>query len=220
MKSINKDGSVNKFSQIREKQKALILKNAFNLFLTRPFSEITMQDVANKAKISRPTLYKYFDNIDQIILTLEESIMKQLLEDTGKQVSIQPKNGKEVVLNFARTNFEQAQRKGEEFYFISLFDNYNHSRSGDDSMNEKYRDVFNSDSLFAHLIQNGQADGSIRKELDPHRTLFMILNTVTALNLRFATIGNKGLPKDNSLTVKDIEDEFLAMVDSYLTPRA
>jgi hypothetical protein len=32
MKSINKDGSVNKFSQIREKQKALILKNAFNLF--------------------------------------------------------------------------------------------------------------------------------------------------------------------------------------------
>ena len=88
------------------------------------------------------------------------------------------------------------------------------------SMNEKYRDVFNSDSLFAHLIQNGQADGSIRKELDPHRTLFMILNTVTALNLRFATIGNKGLPKDNSLTVKDIEDEFLAMVDSYLTPRA
>jgi hypothetical protein len=87
-------------------------------------------------------------------------------------------------------------------------------------MNEKYRGIFDSDSLFARLIQNGQADGSIRKELDAHRTLFMILNTVTALNLRFATIGNKGLPKDNSLTIQDIEEEFLAMLDTYLSPRA
>jgi AcrR family transcriptional regulator len=179
-----------------------------------------MQDVANKAKISRPTLYKYFDNIDQIIFTLEENIMKQLLEDTDKEITVEAKNGKEVVLDFAKTNFEQAQRHGEEFYFISLFDNYNHSRPGDDSMNEKYRGIFDSDSLFARLIQNGQADGSIRKELDAHRTLFMILNTVTALNLRFATIGNKGLPKDNSLTIQDIEEEFLAMLDTYLSPRA
>ncbi len=131
MKSINKDGSINKFSQIRE--------NAFNLFLTRPFSEITMQDVANKAKISRPTLYKYFDNIDQIIFTLEESIMKNLLSDTRSAVAQQAQNGKELVLDFAKSSFEQAQREEEEFYFISLFDNYNHSRAADDSMNEPKR---------------------------------------------------------------------------------
>jgi AcrR family transcriptional regulator len=220
MKSINKDGSINKFSQIREKQKALILKNAFNLFLTRPFSEITMQDVANKAKISRPTLYKYFDNIDQIIFTLEESIMKNLLSDTRSAVAQQAQNGKELVLDFAKSSFEQAQREEEEFYFISLFDNYNHSRAADDSMNEKYRQVFDNDSIFSHLVEKGQADGSIRKDLDPRKSLFMILNVVTAMNLRFATVGTKGLPKDQSLTVNDIEAEFLRMVDAYLSPRA
>jgi len=220
MKSVNKDGSINKFSQVRDRQRALILKNAFHLFLTKPFSAIKMQDVANSSHISRPTLYKYFDNIDEIIFALESSIMQQTLKDTHVDPLKSSLNGHDLVLAFASKAFESARKNPDEFYFVSLFENYNHNRPINEALNKKYGSMFRQGDInVAALVAKGKADGSIRQDIDVEKALYLIVNATTALALRFATIGTRGLPSDLSLDIKSIEDEFLAMISERLSPR-
>ena len=54
-----------------------ILATAERLLEQRPLSEISVDDLAKGAGISRPTFYFYFPSKDAVLLTLYDSMMKQ-----------------------------------------------------------------------------------------------------------------------------------------------
>jgi AcrR family transcriptional regulator len=60
-----------------EDREAAILDTAERLIGERPFSEISVDDLAKGAGLSRPTFYFYFASKDAVLLTLWERVIKE-----------------------------------------------------------------------------------------------------------------------------------------------
>jgi len=61
-------------------KEAAILACAWELFATKPVAEITIEDIAVGAGISRPTFYFYFESRDAVIRALGERVATGLIE--------------------------------------------------------------------------------------------------------------------------------------------
>src|SRR5205823_5642284 len=60
-----------------------ILQTAANLFARKPFHEVLMEDVAEKAGIAKGTVYRHFANKDELFLELSLSYIDMLSEELG-----------------------------------------------------------------------------------------------------------------------------------------
>jgi len=68
--------------EAHSKRKA-ILSSAFTQFNRYGFRKTSMADIAKKARISRASLYSYFENKNEIFRSLSTSIHQQSLEDAS-----------------------------------------------------------------------------------------------------------------------------------------
>ncbi len=60
-----------------EKKKQGILDAAFRVFQHKPLYEMTMLDVVKEAGLSRGGIYKYYDNVDQVIVAMTNQVTAQ-----------------------------------------------------------------------------------------------------------------------------------------------
>jgi len=88
-----------------ERERA-ILETAERLLEERPLSEISVEDLAHGAGISRPTFYFYFPSKDAVLLTLVERMVEEAAasrEAALAKVAEEPRAGLHMVL---QTSFE------------------------------------------------------------------------------------------------------------------
>lgn len=78
---LNKDGTINKFDRGRAKVRNHILDSSYAVISETLISNVSMLSLAKAAKVSRQTLYKYFDSIDDIIFALKKRLDEELLDD-------------------------------------------------------------------------------------------------------------------------------------------
>ena len=53
-----------------------ISDTAVKLFLDKGYNNVTIQDICNELNITKPTLYKYISNKEDLILDLDDSSFK------------------------------------------------------------------------------------------------------------------------------------------------
>lgn len=56
-----------------ENKRKIILEAAMNVFLKKPAYSVTMKDIVKESKLSQGGVYKYFSNIDEIVVSLLNS---------------------------------------------------------------------------------------------------------------------------------------------------
>jgi len=75
---------------LRERQKVLrrqaISKAAVELFEHQGFQNTTIEQIANQAGVSAPTVFKYFGNKQEIILEILHAADQRALKDTRSQI--------------------------------------------------------------------------------------------------------------------------------------
>ena len=100
-----------------------ILEAAFTQFIQYGFQKTTMADIANAANISRPSIYTYFDNKEEIfkatcikINELSHQNIAQLLDDDNKNWTV--KNKIEAALSEHYFRFLEISKSphGSELY--------------------------------------------------------------------------------------------------------
>jgi AcrR family transcriptional regulator len=78
-------------SGLRERQKVerrqAISKAAIELFERQGFQNTTIEQIANQAGVSAPTVFKYFGNKQEIILEILRDADQRALKDTRSQIS-------------------------------------------------------------------------------------------------------------------------------------
>src|SRR5690349_21447429 len=77
-------------SGLRERQKVerrqAISKAAIELFERQGFQNTTIEQIANQAGVSAPTVFKYFGNKQEIILEILHDADQRALKDTRSQI--------------------------------------------------------------------------------------------------------------------------------------
>lgn len=160
-------------------RKELIIDAAKQLFIDAGFEEITMDDIAKKAEYTKPTLYKYFKNKEEILFGLylkgwQESVDVVLSEMENVQT------GFDKLIIAAKTNCNFFVKNS--VYFMLL--NYVHSNAiklNDDNSEKKEnhkKQVNEFIKKMESIINNGIEDKSIYDGLDVKLAVEYFLNNL------------------------------------------
>jgi AcrR family transcriptional regulator len=139
----------------REVKRRAVLRAAVQMFNERGFHATSLEDVAARLGISKPTIYHYLGNKDQVLLECVSSGLEQLLE-AAKTARMQPGPGIERLRSFLR---RYAEINMDDFGRCVI-------RTGEEALSAESARRFRNlkrqiDKAMRELIEEGIADGSI-----------------------------------------------------------
>lgn len=193
--------------QSRDEQHQLkrmaILRTAGNLFNRNGFRETSLNDLALELQVTKPTLYYYVENKEDILYQCLLTAITQLLEQSSE------------VLKAPIVGIEKFKR------FIHLFtsifdDEFGRclAHPGPEPLSSKYQKKIEPlyvkvDSVLRDILTFGIGDGSIR-QCDPKITCFAIFGAMNWMT--------KWYQIDGPMTTQQIAKEMVSLFEKGLTP--
>ncbi|TAL02747.1 MAG: TetR/AcrR family transcriptional regulator [Rhodospirillaceae bacterium] len=139
----------------REAKRQAVLRAATQMFNERGFHATSLEDVAASLDISKPTIYHYLGNKDQVLLECVSFGLEQL-QEAAETARKQPGTGIDRLRSFLQ---RYAEINMDDFGRCVI-------RTGDETLSPDSRRRFRSlkrkiDKAMRELIEEGIADGSI-----------------------------------------------------------
>lgn len=178
-----------------------ILRTAVDLFLERSYTRTAMNDIADRLKITKPALYHYFRNKEDVLLECYRWGC-MIIRETLDEIAAHPGSGLDKVTAFIRSytlvitvDFGRA---------VIRLDDSELSRDARAEIRSYKREI---DHRLRTFIQQGIDDGSIRP-CDPKLTAFSIAGAVNWTCMWYQPSG--------SMSQEDIAESFVVTFTSGL----
>jgi len=183
-------------------KRAAILRTAGKLFNQKGFRETSLNDLAQELQVTKPTLYYYVENKEDILFQCLLAAITYLLDEA--------------------TAIQASDRKGigKLTSFIHLFtsildDEFGRclAHPGPEPLSEKYLrridPLYNRlDATLRQIIDGGIADGSLR-DCNPKITAFTIFGAIYWMTKWYQVGG--------AMTTRDVAEEMVAIFTRGLT---
>ena len=175
---------------------ARILDIAFELFAARGIEPITMEDIAQKAKIAPAPLYRYFESKDNLVVRTATQAWITQMEDVLPNI-VKPKYTNST--GYAQLEqifilFVKLYEKHQEFLrFIYLFDAYAvKEKIQKDQMTNYESKILLVKEIISVAIQKGIEDGSINQKYAKcgDSLYFTLIHTFFSTAQKLAISGN------------------------------
>lgn len=179
-----------------------IIDSAKKLFLAKSIGEITIKDISAVSGIGEATIYRYFNNKENLVtavsLSLQQDILKVQFEDTNS-------SGLENIRNFFNLFRNIFVEHREYVKFIAEFDIV-YLNTIENKENKQYSlslDVFYD--LFIKFYNQGLEDKSVKEVKDIKLYYYTSTHSLLELCKKLAS-SNTGLKQDKAVDrVKEIE---------------
>jgi AcrR family transcriptional regulator len=197
----------------RSQQRKRVVDAAERVFLSKDLPQARMTDISAAAGVSRPTLYKYFNSIEELAYEVQMRALGRLYEAVAQRTraSHAPPLERikivfEACLSFFDTHVELIR-------FMGLFDHYFRSADHSPDAENRYIGFLQRFSILEKVIREGQQDGSIKASLDAHNTAIMLENTLTSMLQKMALRGQL-LSQEQEIDPRaQLEAMFAMMLD-------
>jgi TetR/AcrR family fatty acid metabolism transcriptional regulator len=139
-----------------------IIAAATKVFARKGFFHAKVSDIAKEAQVADGTIYLYFENKDDILISLFEEQMKAVLENMVQQLS-QERDAIKKIEKFALTHLRliELNKNMAEIIQVELRQS---SKFMKEYKNEKFMEYLN---LISDVIREGQEQGVFRKDVIP-----------------------------------------------------
>jgi AcrR family transcriptional regulator len=158
----------------KEQRRNDILDAAEKVFFLKGFNYATMDEVAEAAEFSKGTLYLYFKNKEDLYFAIAQRSMT-ILRSMFQEAVQQHEKGIEKVRAVGRAYHKFSKEYKNYFDMMMHFEAVQNSLNLDtcvlDEMHLKGQSVL---QVLVQAIQTGIEDGSIRSNLDPLKTAFLL----------------------------------------------
>jgi AcrR family transcriptional regulator len=204
--------------RIRDRQNRImeILDASKRMFRSRGFIETTMNEIATDSDLSRRTLYLYFHNKEEILLTLAVQTLEQLLEETAKS-RIEEMSGIERLVSIAQSYRDLYVADAGSFQFIPNFTNCVRALGGDHPIVKKCETITNElISIVASILEEGIEDKSIRKLENPVKTAAILITMIHSF-IQSVDTDNDLLCIALHISPSDFLDESFSFITHYLS---
>jgi len=191
-------------AQERSAKRLAVLRAAVRMFNERGFHATLLEDVAASIGISKPTIYHYLGNKEQVLLECVAIGLRQFL-DAVDEARAMPGDGLDRLRHFLRL---YAQVNMDDFGRCVIRSGIEAlSPEGAQSLRERKRGI---DKAMRDLIEEGMADGSITRS-DPKMLAFTLAG---ALNwpARWHVPGGE-------LSAAAIADQMVDILTAGMAPR-
>ena len=215
------------------KQRRMIIQSATELFESRPYDDVSMEEIADAAAVSKQTLYNYFGNKDSIYFGVGvEGFIGSLVG--AEEIFDQSATGRELVLKLSEEYFDAlirfplgtdiARRFMTNQEIIFLVNKIMKKRSrGRKTRESKKRDmedviedymeqVWRYEEYWKRAVEKGHKDGTITSSLTVDQLLLYIMTLISGvvdhMQMRRVPFENLKLDKDRTrkITINVVEN--------------
>lgn len=200
-------------SKTKARRRQLILDTAYKMFLDNGVAGTPMNDIARECKITRRTIYNYFDSKAELLVYLNDELLNKI-NDNFQMHYDSNKSGLENFQHLLDLIFENHYIYAQEILFLTEVRIYLSHLEYDlenDEKNLQFNRSFISE--FEDIIYNGIEDGSIsEKKYDIYALSKMLFLSIYGF-LNTITIGHK-----NSREIYDKNcQKFSYMIIEFLS---
>lgn len=196
----------------RGEKRERILESAVHVFAEKGFYLARISDVAENAGIADGTIYLYFKNKDDLLLTIFEEKMDLLMGELDRALD-GVENPLDRIRTFARHHFRQvkAHPRLAEVLQVEL------------RLSNKFLKEYRPTKLWSYLgrvgdmVKEGQAQGLIRPEVDPFIAMWMLFGALDEIAMQWVLARKKdrfSLEK----AADDVADCFIRGISTLNTP--
>jgi len=139
-----------------------IIEAAVKVFARKGFYNAKVSEIAKEAKVADGTIYLYFQNKDDILISLFEVAMEKILRNMKGRLSRIEDPIKKIEL-FAAVHLELVE-KSKDLAEVIQVEIRQSSKFMKEYRNDKFIDYLN---LIADIVREGQAKGVFRKDIVP-----------------------------------------------------
>jgi len=166
--------------QRRADKRSLITEAAVDVFAAKGFHQARVSDIARRAGVADGTIYLYFKNKEDLLLSIFEEKMDQLLEGLGEALA-DAHDPVEQIRRFARFHFQQVRdnRAAAEVLQVEL------------RLSNKFLKEYRPEKLWAYLgvfgqiVREGQAGGVFRDDIDPFIGMWSFFGALDELAMQW-----------------------------------
>ncbi len=193
-------------SNSKENTRARIINSAKKLFAEQGYQKTTIVDISKQAGLSEAALYEYFQGKEDLLLTIPDLWVSELLQDLDEQLfGIQGAVNKlRKYLWWYLRRVEQAPLDAKIVYLF-LKTNANFLDT------EVYANVKKLYSYLIDIFEEGQKSGEMKSDLDPRIARDIFVGTMDHIITRW-------LLKDMSYSLFDNLDKTFNLIVSAFKP--
>ncbi len=169
----------------RANKRTLITDAAVDVFAEKGFHQARVADIARRAGVADGTIYLYFKNKEDLLLSVFEEKMDYLLTELGLALDgIQ--DPEERIREFARFHFMQVRenRAAAEVLQVEL------------RLSNKFLKEYRPEKLWAYLgvfgqiIREGQSQGVFDSAIDPFISMWAFFGSIDELAMQWVLSKN------------------------------
>lgn len=181
----------NSYPAHRERQRRRILDAAWKLFDRHEIDRVTMAEITSASGVQPSTMYQYFANKDEIVWALVGEVMQEVSGRAQKALE-GATNALARITALLDFMADELVNNPVTVRFMAQFDAM-YARHWPAERLITLESQINPQGfhLFATLIRDGIADGSLRRDLDPDLTMHAVINAVIGAQRRLASLDNK-----------------------------
>lgn len=160
-----------------ENKHSKIITAATKVFAKKGFFTARISDIAKEAKVADGTIYLYFNNKYDILLSIFEEEIGKIVEST-KKLLIDVEDHTEMLLLYT-SNHLTAMKKNKNLAEVIQIELRQPNKLIKDYRNNKFGEYTN---LIADIIRGGQKSGVFRNDINPElakRSYFGALDEVS-----------------------------------------
>ena len=166
-------------------KEAAILEAAEKTFSRDGYLNAKVAEIARQAQVAEGTIYEYFKNKEQLLLAIPAERFKTHLEMLPETFTI--KTPLRKLRRLIRYHFSLFL-PNRDFLKVFLLDIQLNIRFYSSEAFTDYRKYF---SLFEQIVQEGQADGSFRRDINPRVFRTMFLGAFSHVALRWVILNSR-----------------------------
>ena len=170
-------GTAERKERERNRRQNDILDAAEEVFFTKGFNEATMADVAEKAELSKGTLYLYFKNKEALYLGINLRAMEALKRKFEETLREHDKaSSKVLALGLAYIDYAiEYPYYFKTMSFVEALQLESYERINEDTLMQKCHIAGSGIlQLLADTVKLGQEAGYLRPELNPMKTAILL----------------------------------------------
>lgn len=163
-----------------EDRKASILKAAEKVFFEKGLDAATIEDIAAEAELAKGTIYRYFKDKEELILTITLKAAR-IFNSIGDKEIAACRSTWEKMAAAIKSYLIFYHDYPDYFFLFFSWDNikidFNSAPAG--SIRAEYLKATEAMQLaFLKIIEKGIEEGTIRQIDNPQKTLFIFMNTL------------------------------------------
>ena len=186
----------------RQDKRTLISEAAVEVFAEKGFHQARVADISKRAGVADGTIYLYFKNKDDLLLSIFEDSMTLLVNGAREQLSKET-CPLQKIRTFVSFHFQQVQdhRSVAEVLQVEL------------RLSKKFLKDYRPAKLWdylellAEVIREGQALGTIRPEVDPFMQMWALFGALDELGMQWVLARKRKI--DLSVAATQVAETFV-----------